>query len=28
VSLLIVNGVIAWHDGRPLTDRFPGRLVS
>jgi N-acyl-D-amino-acid deacylase len=28
VSLVIVNGVIAWRGGRPLTDRYPGRLVS
>jgi N-acyl-D-amino-acid deacylase len=28
VDLVIVNGVITWRDGEPLTDRFPGQLVS
>jgi N-acyl-D-amino-acid deacylase len=28
VHLVIVNGVIAWRDGQPLTSRFPGQFVS
>ena len=28
VDLVIVNGVIAWRDGQPVTAQFPGRLVS
>jgi N-acyl-D-amino-acid deacylase len=28
VDLVIVNGVIAWRDGQPVTTRFPGQLVS
>jgi N-acyl-D-amino-acid deacylase len=28
VDLVIVNGVIAWRDGRPVPTRFPGQLVS
>ncbi len=28
VSLVIVNGAIAWRDGQPVTTKFPGRLVS
>ena len=28
VDLVIVNGVITWRNGEPLTDRFPGQLVS
>ena len=28
VDLVIVNGVIAWRDGQPVTTQFPGRLVS
>jgi len=28
VHLVIVNGVITWRDGQPVTTRFPGQLVS
>ena len=28
VSLVLVNGVITWRDGQPVTTRHPGRLVS
>jgi N-acyl-D-aspartate/D-glutamate deacylase len=28
VHLVLVNGVIAWRDGQPVTARFPGRFVS
>jgi hypothetical protein len=28
VDLVIVNGVVAWRDGQPLTGRFPGQFVS
>ncbi|MGH3157981.1 MAG: amidohydrolase family protein, partial [Streptosporangiaceae bacterium] len=28
VSLVIVNGVIAWRDARPVPSVFPGQLVS
>lgn len=28
VDVVIVNGVIVWHDGRPVTGRFPGQFVS
>jgi N-acyl-D-amino-acid deacylase len=28
VGLVLVNGVITWRDGQPLTAGFPGRLVS
>jgi N-acyl-D-amino-acid deacylase len=28
VDLVIVNGVITWRDGKPLTSRFPGQVVS
>ena len=28
VSLVLVNGVITWRDGQPVTARHPGRLVS
>ena len=28
VDLVLVNGVITWRDGGPVTDRFPGKLVS
>ena len=28
VGLVLVNGVITWRGGQPLTARFPGRLVS
>jgi len=27
-DLVIVNGVITWRDGQPVTARFPGQLVS
>ena len=28
VSLVLVNGAVAWRDGRAVTTGFPGRLVS
>jgi N-acyl-D-amino-acid deacylase len=28
VDLVIVNGVVAWRDGQPVTTRFPGEFVS
>jgi N-acyl-D-amino-acid deacylase len=28
VDLVIVNGVITWRDGQPVTIRFPGQFVS
>ena len=28
VSLVLVNGVITWRDGQPVTTRHPGQLVS
>lgn len=28
VSLVIVNGVVTWRGGQPVTTSFPGRLVS
>jgi N-acyl-D-amino-acid deacylase len=28
VDLVLVNGVITWRDGQPVTTQFPGRLVS
>lgn len=28
VDLVIVNGVITWRNGRPVTTRFPGQLVT
>ena len=28
VDLVIVNGVVAWRDGQPVTSRFPGQFVS
>jgi N-acyl-D-amino-acid deacylase len=28
VGLVLVNGVIAWRDGQPVTTGFPGKLVS
>jgi N-acyl-D-amino-acid deacylase len=28
VSLVMVNGVITWRDGGPVTTKFPGQLVS
>jgi N-acyl-D-amino-acid deacylase len=28
VHLVLVNGVIVWRDGQPVTARFPGRFVS
>ncbi len=27
-DLVIVNGVVAWRDGQPVTSRFPGQVVS
>ena len=28
VSLVLVNGVITWRDGQPVTIRHPGQVVS
>ena len=28
VSLVLVNGVITWRDGQPVTTSHPGQLVS
>jgi hypothetical protein len=28
VDMVIVNGIVAWRDGKPLRREFPGRLVS
>jgi hypothetical protein len=28
VSLVLVNGAVAWRDGRAVTTGFPGGLVS
>ena len=28
VDLVIVNGVITWRDGQPVTTGFPGQLVN
>jgi N-acyl-D-aspartate/D-glutamate deacylase len=28
VDLVLVNGVITWRGGQPVTDDFPGRMVS
>ncbi len=28
VSLVMVNGVITWRDGQPVTDYFPGEMIS
>jgi N-acyl-D-amino-acid deacylase len=28
VGLVLVNGVVTWRDGQPVTTAFPGRLVS
>jgi N-acyl-D-amino-acid deacylase len=28
VDLVIVNGVITWRDGQPLTIRYPGQVIS
>jgi hypothetical protein len=28
VDMLIVNGVITWRDGQPVTTGFPGQLVN
>jgi N-acyl-D-aspartate/D-glutamate deacylase len=28
VDMVIVNGVITWRDGQPVTTGFPGQLVN
>jgi N-acyl-D-amino-acid deacylase len=28
VALVVVNGVIAWRDGQPVTSEYPGQMVS
>jgi hypothetical protein len=28
VSLVLVNGVITWRDGQPVTTSHPGQLIS